>query len=771
MDTKLKNNKIISILIVFLLISAAAVCFCAQYPAFERNARDYKVDILQDDEFLTNVYQGNLVFYRELAERVKGGSVNYRNLFLQVTETQDDGNGERGRYLGLGGKSWSEAAGENMDELLEGWEDTVRGNAGIGRKADYCMVDHATGISISNAGEQVIKLGTEEADEELQAYYPYYIKMSFDDTGYLEHVSVKGENSRELLKAVQNGMRSKFLSHQFGEWCSYDYDEDGIIYYLNALNEPMKAEMEIYNAPRGCTICYAFTQKQMDTLVEDNSWRNWYAYYQYSGVYDAFCGILCLLAFPALILPFWKRYALHKWKYVKLPFEVAALGMICILGFGSEWITSVVTGMNDGSLAGMIRNFLGFLQGYQADRLAKAMAWGINFLLIYLAMGLWFYLLTSLGQARDLGIMGYLKEKSLTVRYVGKAERYLKGKYMQFEEQILHVDLGEKVNKTIFRVVAVNFLILGVICSMWMFGWMALVVYSVIVYFLIKKYMRNIKDQYRNLLAATESIADGNLQTEFDKDWGVFESYKDKLAKIQDGFSKAVAEEVKSQKMKTELITNVSHDLKTPLTAITTYIELLKEENLSAQQSKAYLDVLEKKALRLKTLIEDLFEVSKANSGNVILDLQEVDLCNLMRQTYLEYEDKVEDADLIFRFRMPEEKILLKLDPQKTYRIFENLYTNIIKYAMPHTRVYVNVEQLEKEVVIELKNMSKVELNIPPESLTERFVRGDASRNTEGSGLGLAIAQNFVELQKGEMKVDIDGDLFKVTLRWERSLL
>ena len=283
--------------------------------------------------------------------------------------------------------------------------------------------------------------------------------------------------------------------------------------------------------------------------------------------------------------------------------------------------------------------------------------------------------------------------------------------------------------------------------------------------------MRNIKDQYRNLLAATESIADGNLQTEFDKDWGVFESYKDKLAKIQDGFSKAVAEEVKSQKMKTELITNVSHDLKTPLTAITTYIELLKEENLSAQQSKAYLDVLEKKALRLKTLIEDLFEVSKANSGNVILDLQEVDLCNLMRQTYLEYEDKVEDADLIFRFRMPEEKILLKLDPQKTYRIFENLYTNIIKYAMPHTRVYVNVEQLEKEVVIELKNMSKVELNIPPESLTERFVRGDASRNTEGSGLGLAIAQNFVELQKGEMKVDIDGDLFKVTLRWKRSLL
>ena len=244
----------------------------------------------------------------------------------------------------------------------------------------------------------------------------------------------------------------------------------------------------------------------------------------------------------------------------------------------------------------------------------------------------------------------------------------------------------------------------------------------------------------------------------------MFESYKDELVKIQDGFSKAVAEEVKSQKMKTELITNVSHDLKTPLTAITTYIELLKEENLTVQQRKEYLDVLEKKALRLKTLIEDLFEVSKASSGNLTLNFQEVDLCNLMRQAYLEYEDKVEEADLIFRFQMPDEKIILKLDSQKTYRIFENLYTNIIKYAMPHTRVYVNVEKREKEIIVELKNMSEVELNIPPESLTERFVRGDASRNTEGSGLGLAIAKNFVELQKGEMKVDIDGDLFKVTL-------
>ena len=227
-------------------------------------------------------------------------------------------------------------------------------------------------------------------------------------------------------------------------------------------------------------------------------------------------------------------------------------------------------------------------------------------------------------------------------------------------------------------------------------------------------------------------------------------------------------EEVKSQRMKAELITNVSHDLKTPLTAITTYVDLLKEEGVTEEQRKEYLAVLEKKSLRLKRLIEDLFEVSKASSRNVTVNLMEVDICNLMRQVYLEYEDKIEDANLIFRFRMPEEKVVLRLDSEKTYRIFENLYSNIIKYAMPGSRVYVDLDNQDKRVVIGLRNMSAVELRVHPEELTERFVRGDSSRNTEGSGLGLAIAKSFTEIQGGKMEIVVDGDLFKIVLSWEK---
>ena len=246
MGIKLKDNKTISFLMIFVLISAAVICFCVQYPVFERNARRYQVDILQDEEFLTNVYQGNIVLYRELAERVSGKSVKYRDLFLHVSEMPDERADNRS-YLGLGGKTWNEVAGEIMDVLLEEWESEVRGDNGIAREADYCVTDHASKMCISNTGNPVIKLGTDEADEELKARYPYYIKMSFNDVGYLEHVSVKGENSEELLKTVQNSMRRRLLSDWFDRRCPYSYDEDRVVYYYNSLNEGMRAEMEIFD--------------------------------------------------------------------------------------------------------------------------------------------------------------------------------------------------------------------------------------------------------------------------------------------------------------------------------------------------------------------------------------------------------------------------------------------------------------------------------------------------------------------------------------------
>ena len=178
------------------------------------------------------------------------------------------------------------------------------------------------------------------------------------------------------------------------------------------------------------------------------------------------------------------------------------------------------------------------------------------------------------------------------------------------------------------------------------------------------------------------------------------------------------------------------------------------------------MEVLEKKSQRLKVLIEDLFEISKAGSGNVKLELMDVDVVNLFKQVKLELEDKIKKADLDFRCSYPEEKLTVRLDSQKTYRIFENLLVNIVKYAMPHTRVFIEILREDDQAVIRMKNISEQELNIQGQELTERFVRGDASRNTEGAGLGLAIVKSFVELQGGEFGIEIDGDLFKTQVRF-----
>ena len=215
--------------------------------------------------------------------------------------------------------------------------------------------------------------------------------------------------------------------------------------------------------------------------------------------------------------------------------------------------------------------------------------------------------------------------------------------------------------------------------------------------------------------------------------------------------------------MKTELVTNVSHDLRTPLTAIITYIDLLKNEK-DEEKQKEYIEVLERKSLRLKVLIEDLFEISKAASKSVTMHFMKVDIVDLLKQVGLENDSKIKNANLEFRWKLPDYKLVMWLDSEKTYRIFENLIVNITKYAMPHTRVYIEMKELENEVQISMKNVSADELNFNVDEITDRFVRGDSSRNTEGSGLGLAIAKSFVELQHGRLKISTEADLFKADI-------
>ena len=284
---------------------------------------------------------------------------------------------------------------------------------------------------------------------------------------------------------------------------------------------------------------------------------------------------------------------------------------------------------------------------------------------------------------------------------------------------------------------------------------------SVISIFIIKDKVNKI-EQIRN---GIDKIKNGNIEhkIEIKKDL-LFDDIVKDINEIGKTINIAVEERLKSERMKNELITNVSHDLKTPLTAIINYISLMKKEDIQPKHLKDYVQVLDKRSQRLKILIEDLFEASKIGSNNIELNLEENDINQLLTQTLVEMEDYINESKLDFIVNTPDKEVYILADGKKTFRVFENIISNILKYSLEKTRVYIDLVESDKKVHISFKNISKHQLNFDPDEITERFTRGDLSRNTEGSGLGLAIAKGLVQAQGGELKVDIIGDLFIVNI-------
>jgi signal transduction histidine kinase len=272
----------------------------------------------------------------------------------------------------------------------------------------------------------------------------------------------------------------------------------------------------------------------------------------------------------------------------------------------------------------------------------------------------------------------------------------------------------------------------------------------------------------RRLLIAGKEISGGNMDYHVDtaKMPQPMKEHGEQLNSITEGLNKAVNERMKSERFRTELITNVSHDIKTPLTSIINYVDLLEKENISEEKAREYIEVLSRQSAKLKKLIEDLMEASKASTGNLAVNLERCELNVLMDQCTGEYAEKLKAANLELLVTKPDEPITVMADGRHMWRIFDNLLGNICKYAMPGTRVYLNLERQSAQAVVTLRNISASRLNLGEDELLERFVRGDSSRNTEGSGLGLSIANSLVRLQNGTMDLTVDGDLFKVTLKF-----
>ena len=274
---------------------------------------------------------------------------------------------------------------------------------------------------------------------------------------------------------------------------------------------------------------------------------------------------------------------------------------------------------------------------------------------------------------------------------------------------------------------------------------------------------------FNRIVKSTDDWVQGNLESELnDQGKSVLARLARNMNTLKHGVKTSKKVAVKSERLKTELITNVSHDLRTPLTSIITYTELLKTPNLPEEDREAYIQIIDRKSKRLKVLIDDLFEASKMASGNVELVKERADIVQLLQQSLAEHDEAIQKSGLQFRISNLEKPIIALVDGQKLWRVFDNLIGNILKYSLEHTRVYISVSESPEQVIISFKNVTKYELSENIDELFERFKRGDTSRHTEGSGLGLAIAKSIVDLHDGQLNIEVDGDLFKVTIWLEK---
>lgn len=717
MDTKLKNNKksLLLSVIVGIIILAVSIGMVSLYPKMVSVAKEKSLSVNSyiDYSLQKYMYDSSMVLYKNLLEKENDKNIVPSDIFIKDRENE---NYDRNEYK------------EYIDQKVYNAEDRLK--KGI-KNLDYIIINNKSGFEISKGEDNIKKIAKGEVISE-DEYYGYYIVVKYDEDGNYKIVDIKGADKGVITNLFYDL-----------EW-NY-YSDSGSL---------------IVSGPKDVTIAYGIPKVlEYDDPISyriENSDISTYG--DISLLYGGALAVIIIIL--ALFTPskIWSRCIGIK-KILRIPFEILVVLLTCMISLIALLPMLVYEYGNN------IRNFIEIMNSIGASQRTSEIIFMLGNILCLSIVIYGIYLaIISVKNIFYVGVKEYFKTKSLIGILLLKSKGWIKEGY----NRLIEIDLNDKSNKTLIKILGVNFIVLSIMCSIWFFGIGISIAYTIVLFFVLKKYFDEVKQKYSILLETTNKIAEGNLDVEIKEDLGLFNPLKGELEKIQSGFKKAVEEEVKSQRLKTELISNVSHDLKTPLTSIITYVDLLKNEKITEEERKSYIETIERKSQRLKNLIEDLFEMSKATSKNIQLNIVDVDIVELMKQTQFELSDKIEESSLKFKWNLPNEKVIIKLDSQKTFRVFENLLINIVKYAMPNSRVFIDIINEEDNVSIILKNMSANEMDFTAEEIVERFARGDRSRNTEGSGLGLAISKSFVELQGGSFNIEIDGDLFKVKIDFNK---
>ena len=732
MDIKLKSNKeiykskgIIAILVMIAIIVTSALGMCSSYKIIDKSAKSKKVNYFNEYGFANLIAESSYALYYDSMKENENQSAS--DFLLDIKKNITEEADEYSSYI-------QEALNNNIDQFNR---ETLGWNNDANLKYYYYnTINNKTNTTLN----ENVKFENNNIDlsEVNKDKYQFYAVVNFDNNGNVDVSEINGGDKEVLKSNIECSLID--IRNEY-DISNSDYEEG----YYNIDIKPIKNMTFVYAVPKTIT---SYDNIRWGIENADIS------IYESMGAGGAFI-IAGIVALIALIFPIKKAKSTILFRKIsKIPFEV----WIIIIGLAIAALGPLAGQLIKATLNGDLQVI--FVEIIPSLIIPERIIWIFNFIIWLLSYSAVFFFVLVIKYVFNVGVIDYIKERTIFGMVIMLCVRIIK----RTLDEITKVDLREKNNKLIIKLLAINAVILLIITSIWFFGIPVVILYSVILFFIIRKYVDKISEKYSKLREATSKIAEGNLDVKIEEDLGLFEPFKGDLEKIQCGFKKAVDEEVKSQRMKTDLISNVSHDLKTPLTAIITYADLLKDENLSDEKRKQYIETLDRKAQRLQVLIENLFEVSKATSGNITLNIENIDVIALMKQTLLELEDKLEEANLSVRKNMPEGKVILPLDSQRTFRVFENLVINMTKYAMPNTRVFIDIIENEDDVAIIMKNMAAEEITFNVDTIAERFVRGDESRNTEGSGLGLAIAKSFVELQGGTFNISVDGDLFKVKI-------
>ena len=698
---------------------------CSSYKIIDKSAKSKKVNYFNEYGFANLIAESSYALYYDSMKENENQSAS--DFLLDIKKNITEEADEYSSYI-------QEALNNNIDQFNR---ETLGWNNDANLKYYYYnTINNKTNTTLN----ENVKFENNNIDlsEVNKDKYQFYAVVNFDNNGNVDVSEINGGDKEVLKSNIECSLID--IRNEY-DISNSDYEEG----YYNIDIKPIKNMTFVYAVPKTIT---SYDNIRWGIENADIS------IYESMGAGGAFI-IAGIVALIALIFPIKKAKSTILFRKIsKIPFEV----WIIIIGLAIAALGPLAGQLIKATLNGDLQVI--FVEIIQSLIIPERIIWIFNFIIWLLSYSAVFFFVLVIKYVFNVGVIDYIKERTIFGMVIMLCVRIIK----RTLDEITKVDLREKNNKLIIKLLAINAVILLIITSIWFFGIPVVILYSVILFFIIRKYVDKISEKYSKLREATSKIAEGNLDVKIEEDLGLFEPFKGDLEKIQCGFKKAVDEEVKSQRMKTDLISNVSHDLKTPLTAIITYADLLKDEKLSDEKRKQYIETLDRKAQRLQVLIENLFEVSKATSGNITLNIENIDVVSLMKQTLFELEDKLEEASLLVRKNMPKEKVILPLDSQRTFRVFENLIINITKYAMPNTRVFIDIIENEDDVAIIMKNMAAEEITFNVDTIAERFVRGDESRNTEGSGLGLAIAKSFVELQGGTFNISVDGDLFKVKI-------